>query len=77
MRNRETATNAEEKSSTIDDSGLLAKLGILEFLIDSTRWLTTRCLGYRQEFKREFSILELFGFGFSITAVVPSVSYAT
>ncbi|KAJ7845755.1 APC amino acid permease [Mycena leptocephala] len=56
MQNRETATNAEEKSSTIDDSGLLAKLG------------------YRQEFKREFSILELFGFGFSITAVVPSVS---
>jgi hypothetical protein len=37
MRNRETATNAEEKSSTIDDSGLLAKLGILEFLIESTR----------------------------------------
>ncbi|KAJ7918316.1 APC amino acid permease [Mycena leptocephala] len=56
MRNREMATNAEEKSSTIDDSALLAKLG------------------YRQEFKREFSILELFGFGFSISAVVPSVS---
>ncbi|KAJ6554278.1 amino acid permease-domain-containing protein [Mycena capillaripes] len=31
-------------------------------------------LGYRQEFKREFSVLELFGFGFSISAVVPSVS---
>ncbi|KAJ7493616.1 amino acid/polyamine transporter I [Mycena latifolia] len=31
-------------------------------------------LGYRQEFKREFTVLELFGFGFSISAVVPSVA---
>ncbi|KAJ6613810.1 amino acid/polyamine transporter I [Mycena sp. CBHHK59/15] len=31
-------------------------------------------LGYKQELKREFSVLELFGFGFSISAVVPSVS---
>ena len=30
-------------------------------------------LGYKQEFKREFSKLELFGFGFSISAVVPSI----
>ncbi|KAJ6608932.1 amino acid/polyamine transporter I [Mycena sp. CBHHK59/15] len=31
-------------------------------------------LGYKQELKREFTILELFGFGFSVAAVVPSVS---
>ncbi|KAJ6540973.1 amino acid transporter [Mycena vulgaris] len=31
-------------------------------------------LGYKQEFKREFSVVELFGFGFSINAVVPSVA---
>ncbi|KAJ7452692.1 APC amino acid permease [Mycena galericulata] len=31
-------------------------------------------LGYKQELKREFSTLEMFGFGFSITAVVPSVA---
>jgi hypothetical protein len=37
MRSREMATNAEEKSSTIDDSALLAKLGIVDILIDSTR----------------------------------------
>ncbi|KAJ6529034.1 amino acid/polyamine transporter I [Mycena vulgaris] len=31
-------------------------------------------LGYKQEFKREFTTFELFGFGFSISAVVPSVA---
>ncbi|KAF8641521.1 hypothetical protein AX16_009899 [Volvariella volvacea WC 439] len=31
-------------------------------------------LGYKQEFKREFSLFELFGFSFSITAIVPSIS---
>ncbi|KAJ6529068.1 amino acid transporter [Mycena vulgaris] len=31
-------------------------------------------LGYKQKFKREFSVVELFGFGFSINAVVPSVA---
>ncbi|KAJ7760304.1 amino acid/polyamine transporter I [Mycena maculata] len=31
-------------------------------------------LGYKQELKREFTTLEMFGFGFSINAVVPSVA---
>ncbi|KAJ6543330.1 amino acid/polyamine transporter I [Mycena sp. CBHHK59/15] len=31
-------------------------------------------LGYKQELKREFSIVELFGFGFSVSAIVPSVA---
>lgn len=31
-------------------------------------------LGYKQEFKREFTAVELFGFGFSIIAVVPAVA---
>jgi uncharacterized membrane protein YesL len=30
-------------------------------------------LGYKQEFKREFSRLELFGLTFSIVGVVPSI----
>lgn len=32
-------------------------------------------LGYRQELKREFTTLEMFGFGFSIVAIVPSIAY--
>jgi hypothetical protein len=31
-------------------------------------------LGYKQELKREFSAVELFGFGFSVSAIVPSVA---
>ncbi|KAJ6484015.1 amino acid/polyamine transporter I [Mycena sanguinolenta] len=31
-------------------------------------------LGYRQELKREFTPVELFGFGFSVSAIVPSVA---
>ncbi|KAJ7703881.1 amino acid/polyamine transporter I [Mycena rosella] len=31
-------------------------------------------LGYKQELKREFTAIELFGFGFSVAAVVPSVA---
>ena len=31
-------------------------------------------LGYKQEFKREFSRLEIFGIGFSIVGVVPSIT---
>ncbi|KAK7001694.1 APC amino acid permease [Favolaschia claudopus] len=31
-------------------------------------------LGYRQELKREFTTLEMFGFGFSIIAIVPSIA---
>lgn len=31
-------------------------------------------LGYKQEFKREFTMVELFGFGFSISSVVPSAA---
>lgn len=31
-------------------------------------------LGYKQELRREFTKLELFGFGFAINAVVPSVA---
>lgn len=32
-------------------------------------------LGYKQEFKREFSKLELFGVSFSIIGVLPSIAY--
>ncbi|KAF7347019.1 putative amino-acid permease C11D3.08c [Mycena venus] len=31
-------------------------------------------LGYKQELKREFTPVELFGFGFSVSAIVPSVA---
>ncbi|KAJ7227655.1 APC amino acid permease [Mycena rebaudengoi] len=31
-------------------------------------------LGYKQELKREFHPIELFGFGFSVTSIVPSVA---
>ncbi|KAF7367000.1 putative amino-acid permease C11D3.08c [Mycena sanguinolenta] len=31
-------------------------------------------LGYKQELKREFTAIELFGFGFSVSAIVPSVA---
>ncbi|KAF7332989.1 APC amino acid permease [Mycena venus] len=31
-------------------------------------------LGYKQELKREFTTLEMFGFGFSIVAIVPSIA---
>ncbi|KAJ7219695.1 hypothetical protein B0H12DRAFT_1152574 [Mycena haematopus] len=31
-------------------------------------------LGYKQELKREFTAVELFGFGFSVSAIVPSVA---
>ncbi|KAJ6613079.1 hypothetical protein B0H10DRAFT_1806132 [Mycena sp. CBHHK59/15] len=31
-------------------------------------------LGYKQEQKREFMTLEMFGFGFSIVAIVPSIA---
>ena len=31
-------------------------------------------LGYKQEFKREFSRLQIFGVGFSIIGVVPSIA---
>jgi hypothetical protein len=31
-------------------------------------------LGYKQELKREFTPVELFGFGFSVAAIVPSVT---
>jgi hypothetical protein len=31
-------------------------------------------LGYKQEFKRDFGLLELFGLGFSIIGVVPSIA---
>ncbi|KAJ7696949.1 APC amino acid permease [Mycena rosella] len=31
-------------------------------------------LGYKQELRREFTTLELFGFGFSVTAIVPSIA---
>ncbi|KAJ6618481.1 hypothetical protein B0H10DRAFT_1795194 [Mycena sp. CBHHK59/15] len=31
-------------------------------------------LGYKQEQKREFTTLEMFGFGFSIVAIVPSIA---
>ncbi|KAJ7493759.1 APC amino acid permease [Mycena latifolia] len=31
-------------------------------------------LGYKQELKREFTTVELFGFGFSTTAIVPSIA---
>ncbi len=31
-------------------------------------------LGYKQELKRKFTVVELFGFGFSISAIVPSVA---
>jgi hypothetical protein len=32
-------------------------------------------LGYKQEFKRDFKPLELFGLGFSIVGVLPSIAY--
>ena len=32
-------------------------------------------LGYKQEFKRDFSRLELFGLSFSIVGVVQSIAY--
>ncbi|KAJ6485427.1 APC amino acid permease [Mycena vitilis] len=31
-------------------------------------------LGYKQELKREFTTLEMFGFGFSISCIVPSIA---
>ncbi|KAJ7118628.1 hypothetical protein C8R43DRAFT_1137184 [Mycena crocata] len=31
-------------------------------------------LGYKQEFKREFTLLEVFGIAFSIMGVVPSIA---
>ncbi|KAJ7743685.1 APC amino acid permease [Mycena maculata] len=31
-------------------------------------------LGYKQELRREFTTLEMFGFGFSVAAVVPSIA---
>ncbi|KAK7019736.1 hypothetical protein VNI00_017976 [Paramarasmius palmivorus] len=31
-------------------------------------------LGYKQEFKRDFNTLELFGLGFSIIGVLPSIA---
>jgi hypothetical protein len=31
-------------------------------------------LGYKQEFKRDFSALEVFGFGFCIIGILPSLS---
>lgn len=31
-------------------------------------------LGYKQELKREFTAVQLFGFGFSVSAIVPSVA---
>ncbi|KAF8130903.1 amino acid/polyamine transporter I [Mycena galopus ATCC 62051] len=39
--------------------------------VDDTELLAS--LGYKQELKRDFTPLELFGFGFSVAAVVPSV----
>ncbi|KAJ6484033.1 amino acid/polyamine transporter I [Mycena sanguinolenta] len=33
-----------------------------------------RASGYKQELKREFTPVELFGFGFSVSAIVPSVA---
>ena len=33
-------------------------------------------LGYRQEFKREFKLWEVFGIAFSIIGVAPSTAYA-
>lgn len=32
-------------------------------------------LGYKQEFKRAFSPVEVFGLGFSIIGVFPSIAY--
>lgn len=32
-------------------------------------------LGYRQEFRRQFSILETFGVAFSIIGLVPSIAF--
>ncbi|KAJ7511673.1 APC amino acid permease [Mycena galericulata] len=40
---------------------------------DNDKTLLAR-LGYKQELKREFTIVELFGFGFSVNAVVPSIA---
>jgi hypothetical protein len=34
-------------------------------------------LGYRQEFKRDFGRLELFGLSFSIVGVVQSIAYVS
>jgi uncharacterized membrane protein YesL len=34
-------------------------------------------LGYKQEFKRDFSRVELFGLSFSIVGVVQSIAYVT
>ncbi|KAJ7618134.1 amino acid/polyamine transporter I [Mycena polygramma] len=39
---------------------------------DDTTLLGT--LGYKQELKREFTTFELFGFGFSINSIVPSIA---
>jgi hypothetical protein len=33
-------------------------------------------LGYKQELRRDFSPLEVFGFGFSIIGVLPALAYA-
>jgi hypothetical protein len=40
--------------------------------VDDTALLAI--LGYKQELKREFTPLELFGFGFSVAAIVPGVA---
>ena len=33
-------------------------------------------LGYKQEFKRSFNAIEVFGLGFSIIGLFPSIAYA-
>ncbi|KAJ6529059.1 amino acid/polyamine transporter I [Mycena vulgaris] len=43
-----------------------------KLVVDDSALLAS--LGYRQELKREFTPVELFGFGFSVAAVVPSVA---
>jgi hypothetical protein len=59
-------------STSIFGKGVTTSTGLKSEGIDDSAILAR--LGYKQELKREFSILELFGFGFSIAAVVPSVS---